>query len=183
MAAIRYQRPSLPDDIEMPIGVLEATVTAESSAAFDQLTRAQEPKGVKLWPAVWVGGNLLTSIDYLKLSQIRTLLMKQTDELFQTVDVCIGHDGRTTTNVTGHPMIALPKDFRTEDGFDVPRVKTFFGRNYDETTLLAVAAGYQRLTTGEEYQHPPLERFLKEIDSFLADEETPDMSKLYAEED
>lgn len=180
---VHTKRPALPEDIEMPIGFLEATVTAESSAAFDHLTRVQEPKGVKMWPAVWVGGNVLTAIDYLKLSQIRTLLMQQTDELFQKVDVCIGHDGRTTTNVTGHPMIVLPKGFRTEEGFEIPRTKAFFGRNYDETTLLAVVAGYQRLTTGEEYKHPPLEKFLKKINSFHDDEEFPDMNKLYAEQE
>jgi hypothetical protein len=54
----------------------------------------------------------------------------------------------------------------------------FFGRLYDESTLLAVANAYQNAMAVHS-RRPALEQFLADKDKFLEGEEFPDMSKLY----
>jgi Asp-tRNA(Asn)/Glu-tRNA(Gln) amidotransferase A subunit family amidase len=169
--------PKLPDDVDLPVAYLEAILAIESSAIYEDLTLRQEPKGVKMWPTVWACGHFLTGIDYLKLCRTRTLLMRQMDELMQKVDVCLGDDGRTITNLTGHPKIVLPKAFKEQDGFTLPRPQAFFGRLYDESTLLTLAAAYQRAIGLHE--RPQLDKFLPDKDKFLSGEEYPDEKRLY----
>jgi Asp-tRNA(Asn)/Glu-tRNA(Gln) amidotransferase A subunit family amidase len=169
--------PKLPDDIDLPIDFLEATLTVESSAIYEDLTLRQEPKGVKMWPTVWAWGHFLSGIDYLKICRVRTLLMRCMDELMQKVDICLGDDGRTITNLTGHPKIVLPKEFIEQNGFTIPRPQAFFGRLYDESTMLALADAYQRALGHR--QRPPLEKYLADKDKFHAGEEFPDENKLY----
>jgi Asp-tRNA(Asn)/Glu-tRNA(Gln) amidotransferase A subunit family amidase len=175
---IPIKLPTLPDDIEMPIDVLEGTVTVESSSVFELITLAGGPKGVKLWPPVWGWGHFLTGIDYLKYGRIRTILMERSDKLMQLVDVCIGDEGRTITNLTGQPKIVLPREFKSKDGFDTPVPQAFFGRNYDEATLLTVADAYQSAVNVHS-RRPPLAQFLAKKETFLEDEEFPDVTKLY----
>lgn len=174
---VPMDRPKLPEDIGISEGWLEATLTIESSAIYEELTLRQEPKGVKMWPTTWAWGHFLTGIDYLKISRVRTLLMCQVDELMQKVDVCLGDDGRTITNLTGHPKIVLPKTFEQKDGFSVPRPQAFFGRLYDESTMLALAVAYEQALGLK--RRPPLEKYLADKEKFHADEEFPDENKLY----
>jgi Asp-tRNA(Asn)/Glu-tRNA(Gln) amidotransferase A subunit family amidase len=58
---------------ELQIGV----VASESAAAFDALTRREEPKGVKGWPQFHLLGNFLTAVDYLKLQRMRAIIMQR----------------------------------------------------------------------------------------------------------
>jgi hypothetical protein len=103
--------------------------------------------------------------------------MECIDEVMQTIDVFLGSDGRTLTNLTGHPKITVPDGYKPADGFLQPQAQTMVGRVYDESTLLALAEAYQRaLGLG---QRPPLEEYLANKDEFLAGEEIPDENKLY----
>ena len=178
MQLVPVELPTLPEEIPIPISQLEGTLSVESAAIFEDLTVKNEPKGVKMWPRVWAFGHYLSGVDYLKYCRVRTLLMKRTDELMQTVDVCLGNDGRTLTNLTGHPKIVLPRAFKMEEGYEVPHPQMFFGRLFDESTLLAVANAYQDAVAVYS-RRPTLERFLSEKDKFLAEEDFPDLCKLY----
>jgi Asp-tRNA(Asn)/Glu-tRNA(Gln) amidotransferase A subunit family amidase len=178
MQLIPVEFPTLPGDIPVSISQLEGTLSVESAAIFEDLTVRNEPKGVKMWPRVWAFGHFLSGVDYLKYCRVRTLLMKRTDELLQTVDVVLGDDGRTITNLMGHPKIVLPRAFKSDNGFEVPQPQMFFGRLYDESTLLTVASAYQNAMAMHS-RRPALEQFLAEKDKFLEGEEFPDTSKLY----
>jgi Asp-tRNA(Asn)/Glu-tRNA(Gln) amidotransferase A subunit family amidase len=152
--------PKVLEEYDLPFGFIEAIATVESSAPFEDLTRRGEPKGVKLWPGVWAYGPFWTGIDYLKLSRIRSQLMEEVDKVMQTVDVFFGGDGRTLTNLTGHPKIAVPDAYPLVDGFVQPHSQSMIGRVYDESTLLALADAFQRSLNLKE--RPPLEDFLAE---------------------
>jgi aspartyl-tRNA(Asn)/glutamyl-tRNA(Gln) amidotransferase subunit A len=63
--------------------------------------------------------------------------------------------GRSPFNLTGHPAIAMMSGVSKRLG--LPLSVQFVGRNYDEATLLRVAAGYERVTQWSAYR-PPAER-------------------------
>jgi Asp-tRNA(Asn)/Glu-tRNA(Gln) amidotransferase A subunit family amidase len=169
--------PTVFEDLGLQPGFIEALATIESSATFEDLTRRGEPKGVKMWPNVWAYGPFWSGIDYLKLSRIRAQLMERIDRIMQTIDIFLGNDGRTLTNMTGHPKIVFPKEFKESKGFVVPGWQIMIGRLYDESTLLTLADAYQRAVGLT--QRPPLEKYLADKDKFLAGEEFPDENKLY----
>lgn len=172
---------------ELQIGV----VASESAAAFDVLTRREEPKGVKGWPQFHMLGNFLTAVDYLKLQRMRAIIMQRFDKMMQAVDVFLCNESLWDSkgepddqwdlygNLTGHPMVVFPRSFERKDGFLIPKSEMLIGRLYDESTLLAVAHACQqaaRLT-----QRPPLDQFLAKKDEILADEKFPDDNKYYSD--
>jgi len=168
---------------ELQIGL----VASEAAAAFDALTRREEPKGVKGWPQWHLLGNSLTAVDYLKLNRMRAIMMQRFDKLMQTVDVFLCDDWFENRepndewdfydNMTGHPKIVFPKAFQKKDGFLMPRSEMMVGRLYDESTLLAVAQACHQAAGLT--QRPPLDKFLSQKDEILAGEEFPDDNKYY----
>ena len=103
--------------------------------------------------------------------------MEQLEKLMQTIDIYFGDELGLYTHLAGYPVVAFPKKFEKDKGFLVPRPQMMAGRAYDESTLLALADAYQRVTGLNE--GPPLEKFLAEKDQFLKDEKFPDENKLY----
>ena len=63
---VPVSRPELPDDLDSEF--LVVLLTIESSAAFDCLTRHQQPKGVRFCPKTWAMGSMASAIDYLHAS-------------------------------------------------------------------------------------------------------------------
>lgn len=186
---VPVEPPNLKHDYGLAKNELSAGLVAcESAAAFEDLTRRGEPKGVKGWPQWFLLGHFLTAVDYLKLNRLRAIVMQRHDKMMQAVDVFLCDESITGVtderwdwygNLTGHPMIVLPKKFEAKDGFLSPKPQMMIGRVYDESTLLALAHACQRaigLT-----QRPPLDRFLAQKDEILAGEEFPDENKYYTD--
>jgi Asp-tRNA(Asn)/Glu-tRNA(Gln) amidotransferase A subunit family amidase len=187
---VAVEPPNLKKDYGLPKNELQAGVVAcESAAAFEELTRREEPKGVKGWPQYFLLGHFLTAVDYLKLNRLRAIIMQRFDKMMQGVDVCLCNEWTPGGdpderwdwygNLTGHPMVAFPRKFEAQDGFPMPKPLLMIGRIYDETTLLALAQACQRaigLT-----QRPPLDQFLAQKDEILAGEEFPDENKYYTD--
>ncbi|HEV7998337.1 MAG TPA: hypothetical protein VGP63_00565, partial [Planctomycetaceae bacterium] len=145
-------------------------------------------KGVKGWPRLFMLGQFLTAVDYLRLNRLRAILMQRFDKMTQAVDVYLcnewnshGDDDQWEWygNLTGHPMIALPKKLVATDGFLLPKSQMMIGRVYDESTLLALAEACQR--TFGLTQRPPLDQFLAHKDEILAGEKFPDENKYYTD--
>jgi Asp-tRNA(Asn)/Glu-tRNA(Gln) amidotransferase A subunit family amidase len=174
---VPIRKTKLLDDYDLTFELIEAIVAMESAASFEELTRRGEPKGVHGWPRYWAYGHLLSSVDYLKFSRLRAILMEQLEKLMQTIDIYFGDELSLYTHLTGHPVVAFPKKLEKDHGFLVPRPQMMAGRAYDESTLLALADAYQRAIGLNE--RPPLEKFLAEKDQFLKNEKFPDENKLY----
>lgn len=150
----------LPDSV--PIAPLGLILTAEASAAFDELTRSgQDDLLVRqienAWPNVFRQGQLIPAVEYLRANRIRSLLMRAMDETMVDVDVFVvpsfGGDQLLLTNLTGHPAIALPHGYRSADG--TPTSVTCVGRLFGETDLLSVASRWQE-ETGYHRNRPPI---------------------------
>jgi Asp-tRNA(Asn)/Glu-tRNA(Gln) amidotransferase A subunit family amidase len=144
-----------------PIPPLGLILTAEASAAFDDLTRSGRDgllmqQEEEAWPNYFRLGQFIPAVEYLRANRIRSLLMADMEALFSTIDVYVspsfGGDNLLLTNLTGNPAVVLPNGFRTDN---TPGSITFTGRLYGEAELLTVAQVYQQ-ATGFHLRYPPL---------------------------
>lgn len=147
----------LPD---RPVGDMILILHAEAGAAFDELTRSGGVRelvqqGPAAWPNQFRAAQLISAVDYLRASRLRTLLIQEMHTVMSEVDVFLspsfGNPTLALTNLTGHPCVVLPSGFR-EDG--TPASITFIGKLYGESDLLRAARVYQE-RTGFHRQHPP----------------------------
>lgn len=139
----------LPD---LPIEALAIILSAESAAAFDELTRSGQDEhlvrqGRDAWPNVMRAAHLIPAVEYIQANRVRTLAGRAMAELMRTVDAYVAPTFDSAnlllTNLTGHPAVVLPNGFSAAGK---PHSITLIGRLYDEGTPLAIAGAYQRAT-------------------------------------
>jgi len=131
----------------------------EAAAVFDEVTTQGITEGLNDWPETFRRMRFVSAVDYLRANRIRTLLMREMEEMMSQVDLYVGGGDLVITNLTGHPTVVLPNGKRTRDGAEVPSGLTFTGRLFGETELLSVAHAYQR-ATGFHLARPPMEKLL-----------------------
>ena len=146
---------------EYPVDAITLMLSTEAAAAFDDLTRKHISEGLNTWPATFRERQFVPAVEYLRASRVRTLLMRSMARLMTTVDLYVGGNDLSITNLTGHPTAVLPHGFRDDNGRERPGSITFTGQLYGESTLLAVAAAFQQ-AAGHHLKRPPLERYLAE---------------------
>lgn len=155
----------LPD---LPVDALSFILSAEASAAFDELTRTNRDDLMVrqerfAWPNVFRYSRFIPAVEYIQANRIRTLLIQQMHDLFKKIDVYVcptyGGNNLLLTNLTGHPSVVVPNGFN-EKG--TPTSITFIGQLFDEGVVLSLARAYQ-LATVHHLKHPPLDKFLKSI--------------------
>ncbi|MDR3637081.1 MAG: amidase [Isosphaeraceae bacterium] len=149
----------LPEDL--PVDAVTLMLHTEAAAVFDEFTRNHVTEGLNSWPSAFRQGQFVPAVEYLRAARVRTLLMRSMARVFEKVDLYVGGDDLSITNLTGHPTAVLPDGFAPHEGREVPGSVTFTGRLYDETTLLAVARAYQQ-AAGSHLKRPPLERYVSE---------------------
>ncbi len=137
--------------------IVNVILNCESAAAFDDIIRAGVGEdGIGLsWANSFRAYRFVSAVDYIQANRLRTKLMQAMAEAMKTVDVYVGGNDLTITNLTGHPSICLPNGFTTFGGVKVPKSLTFSGQLYGETDLLTVAKAYQD-ATGFHKERPPL---------------------------
>lgn len=149
----------LPD---LPIGSLSVILTAEASAAFDELTRSGKDdllvrQIAQAWPNVFRVGQTIPAVAYIQANRIRTMAMREMARIMADVDVYVvptyGGSNLLLTNLTGHPAVVVPNGFR-KDG--TPTSITFTGRLFGESEALLVAKAYQD-ATGFHLRRPKLD--------------------------
>lgn len=147
---------------ERPVAALSLILTAEASAAFDELTRSGRDdllvrQEANAWPNVFRQGRTIPAVEYVQANRVRTLLARDMEALFAQVDIYVtpayGGSNLLLTNMTGHPMVALPNGFRS-DG--TPGSITVTGALFGEAALLTLAEAYQR-ATAHHARRPDLE--------------------------
>ena len=168
--------------VEMPKFPYDAMVTmltAESAAAFDDLTRSGKDKLLTSqkdydWPNTFRTARFIPAVEYLQAARARRMAMDAVAKVFEGFDVIVAPtsgEQLVITNLTGHPAVILPNglrgsdapkpptddvsDFRNSGGPGTPASLTFLGKLYGEAALLAFARAYQE-ATGFHLQHPKL---------------------------
>ena len=168
--------------VEMPKFPYDAMVTmltAESAAAFDELTRTGKDKLLTSqkdydWPNSFRTARFIPAVEYIQAARARRLAMDAVAKVFDDVDLIVAPtsgEQLVITNLTGHPAVILPNglrdsdapkypsddasDFQNAGGPGTPTSLTFLGKLYGEAELLAFARAYQD-ATGFHLQHPKL---------------------------
>ena len=141
------------DNEEFPIYALSIILEAEAAAAFDELTRSNRDTLLVrqhrfAWPSLFRTARYITAVEYIQANRIRTDLMEDYHKKMLEFDVVVtptsqGSDQLLTTNLTGHPVVVVPNGFK-ENGS--PTSISFLGNLFDEGTILAIAAAYQKAT-------------------------------------
>lgn len=165
---------------KFPYGAITVMLTAESAAAFDDLTRSGRDKLLTSqkdydWPNGFRAARFIPAVEYIQAARARKLVMEAMAKVFDDLDVIVaptnGGQQLVVTNLTGHPSVILPNGLRGEDapkypsddpsdfqnagGPGTPTSLTFLGKLYGEAELLAFARAYQE-ATGFHLQHPKL---------------------------
>jgi Asp-tRNA(Asn)/Glu-tRNA(Gln) amidotransferase A subunit family amidase len=146
---------------KLPVGALTVILDAEAAAVFDEITRQGITEDLNTWPNTFRQGQFIPAIEYLRANRIRTLVMREMEEVMSQVDLYVGGRDLTLTNLTGHPSVILPNGLRARGGVEAPTGLTFTGRLFGETDLLAVAHAYQRATDFH-LARPPMDKVLAE---------------------
>ncbi len=168
--------------VEMPKFPYDAMVTmltAESAAAFDDLTRSGKDKLLTSqkdfdWPNTFRTARFIPAVEYIQAARARRMAMDAIAKVFDDFDIIVAPtsgEQLVITNLTGHPAVILPnglrgsdapkpptddvRDFQNAGGPGTPASLTFLGKLYGEAELLTFARAYQE-ATGFHLLHPEL---------------------------
>lgn len=152
-----------PDSGVYSFNIMDAVISAEAAAAFDELTRNNiddqlTRQSVYDWPNTFRVARIMPAVEYVNANRHRYLLMQKVHAVMQQVDVLIcptrGSGNQSAiTNLTGQPVVCVPTGFDKKT--NLPTSITFIGNLYDEANILLAAKAYQQVTNWHE-KHPPL---------------------------
>ena len=148
-----------PDSTMYTFDMVGIVLSAESAAAFDELTRTNrddliERQDKNFWPNIFRTARLIPAVEYINANRYRYELSVAMNNLMKNFDVLIvpTYAGRqlSITNLTGHPVVCMPTGFN-ERG--LPQSVTLIGNLYDESSILAAAKAFQDKTDHHK-KHP-----------------------------
>lgn len=148
----------MPDQI--PYRGFDIILRAEAGAFFDALVRSGEvdlmvEQDQRSRANSLRQSRFIPAVEYLQANRHRQVLIEKMQNLMEDYDVLIspsfGNDQLLATNLTGHPVIAIPTGL---DKKNHPTSMTFVGNLYDEASVLLLAKAFQEKTTFDEL-HPP----------------------------
>lgn len=158
------QEVNFPDSTIYPYNIMDVVISAESAAAFDELTRSNRDDLIRrqdknFWPNGFRVSRFIPAVEYINANRHRSLLCQKLNEFMQQYDVVIvpsfSGNQLAMTNLTGHPVVVFPIGFQ-QNG--LPNSISLVGNLYDDATILAVAKAYQDATDFHK-KHP--EKFLQ----------------------
>jgi Asp-tRNA(Asn)/Glu-tRNA(Gln) amidotransferase A subunit family amidase len=153
-----------PDSTIYPYNIMDVVISAESAAAFDELTRSNQDDQIRrqdknFWPNSFRVSRFVPAVEYINANRHRSALCRQLNDFMKQYDVVIvpTYSGSqlAMTNLTGHPVVVFPIGFG-QNG--LPNSISLVGNLYDDATILAVAKAYQDATDFNK-KHP--EKFTK----------------------
>jgi Asp-tRNA(Asn)/Glu-tRNA(Gln) amidotransferase A subunit family amidase len=140
---------------------MNAVISAECAASFDELTRSNLDDKLTAqtkndWPNQFRVSRFISAVDYINANRYRYILMQNINAVVNQFDaiICPTWSGNqnTITNLTGHPALCMPTGF---DKDHLPTSITLVGKLYGEAALLEVAKLYQDATQWNK-MHPDL---------------------------
>lgn len=152
---------TFPDSAIYPFDIMNVVISAESAAAFDDLTRTDrdtliERQDKGFWPNIFRTARYIPAVEYINANRYRSLLNEKLQDFMKDYDVVIvptyAGNQLAITNLTGNPALCLPIGF-TASG--APYSITLLGNLYDEASILAYAKAFQDKTEHNK-KHPPL---------------------------
>lgn len=152
---------TFPDTAYFPGDIMNIVLTAESAAAFDELTRTDrddliERQDKGFWPNIFRSGRMIPAAEYINANRYRSELIRITNDFMKQYDVVIvpsfvGNQS-AITNLTGHPVVVFPIGFTANGN---PLSLSLIGNLYDEASILQAAKAFQEQTEWNK-KHPPM---------------------------
>ncbi len=136
----------------LPIDAMRLTLSAESAASFDTLTRSDRDDLLRGqdeddWPNTFRTARLIPAVEYIQANRARAMLIEALDEAWADVDVVVAPtfaDGLVlATNLSGHPVVAVPAGFRANG---TPTSISFVGGMWRDAEALLLAKAFQTST-------------------------------------
>lgn len=150
---------TFPDSTVYPFNMVNIVLSAESAAAFDELTRTDrddliERQDKAFWPNGFRSSRFIPAVEYINANRYRSVLCQQIQDFMKEYDVVISPTfaGRqlSITNLTGNPVVTMPMGFTPALQ---PLSITLIGNLYDEASILEAAKAYQDKTDHHK-KHP-----------------------------
>nr|WP_297919815.1 amidase [uncultured Allomuricauda sp.] len=147
----------LPKDV--PYDGFDIILRSESGAFFDELVRFAEVDAMveqhkKSRANSLRQSRFIPAVEYLQANRHRQVLIEKMHQVIKDYDVLIspsfGNKQLVITNLTGHPVIAIPTGLDEEK---LPTSLTLVGNLYDEGKILLLAKYFQEVTDHDEL-HP-----------------------------
>lgn len=152
---------TFPDSSVYTFDMISPVLSAESGAAFDELTRTNrddliERQDKNFWPNIFRSARTFPAVEYINTNRHRYELGAAIHAFMKNYDVVIvptfAGNQLAITNLTGHPVVCMPAGFGRNGS---PLSITLIGNLYDEATILAAAKAFQDKTDFNK-RHPPL---------------------------
>lgn len=151
---------NFPDSTIYPFDMMNIVLSAESAAAFDELTRSNrddliERQDKNFWPNIFRTARTIPAVEYINTNRYRYTLCEEMNRFLKNYDAVIvpsfGGNQLAMTNLTGHPIVCMPIGLNQRG---LPASITIIGNLYDEATILAIAKAFQEKTDHHK-KHPP----------------------------
>lgn len=143
---------------------LFSIISAESSAAFESLTRSPAIQDLKEngWPQSFRSSMFLTAVDLIQADRQRRRLMDQWQATFTGFDAIVAPSRADQAiyalNLTGHPQVLVPWE---ENERKQPRSYSVIGHHWQEAKILAIALTLQKaLGTTYDKRRPDMKALL-----------------------
>ena len=152
---------TFPDSAIYPFDIMNIVISAESAAAFDDLTRSDrdtliERQDKNFWPNIFRTARYIPAVEYINANRYRSNLNKALQDFMKNYDVVIvptyAGNQLAITNLTGNPSICFPIGFNQAGN---PQSITLVGKLYGDAAILQLAKAYQDRTEHNK-KHPPL---------------------------
>lgn len=143
---------TFPDSAVYTANLITIILNAESSAAFDELTRTNRDDLLEVqtkggWPNSFRSARLIPAVEYINANRYRSALCQKVQGFMKNYDVVISPtfvgNQLSITNLTGNPVVAMPIGFNKTGS---PLSITLIGNLYDEASVLEAAKAYQDQT-------------------------------------
>ena len=163
-SGVNVQPVDFPDSVLYPANLSGIILSAESAAAFDELTRTNRDDLIErqdrfFWPNAFRSSRLIPAVEYINANRYRYILCQKLQEFMKNYDAVIipTFTGRQlqVTNLTGNPVVCMPIGFNQRN---LPLSITLIGNLYDEATILEIAKLFQDKTDFHQ-KHP--DKFLQ----------------------
>ncbi len=128
---------------DIPVEALSVMLGVEAAAVFDSPYRADRTANYGLWSNTFRNAQFVTAIHFLQANRLRGQLITETQAKLSQVDLVIGGNDLTLTNLTGHPSLVVHCGTETVREKKVPGVVKLTAAAYREDVLLHIGKAIQ----------------------------------------
>lgn len=128
---------------EIPVEALSVMLGVEAAAVFETPYRSDRTANYGLWSSTFRNAQFVTAIHFLQANRLRGQLITETQQKLSAVDVVLGGNDLTLTNLTGHPSLVVHCGSETVRERRVPGVIKLTAAAYREDILLHIGKTIQ----------------------------------------